>query len=400
MLSETHFAQLIDDICCVIEYFIRENAKKCMEPDIHSQMVNYTIDVFSCQLIYMNICPDLFSEYVEYTINEFIYPFVIPARHYNIFSFRPINNSSILYQKINSLMSVVQPAQRSPEWFIQRSNLITASNAYKAISSQANINALILEKIKAYNALNSMPSSRGYNGAETPFQYGIRNEPISTMYFEHVYNTKVGEFGCMIHKDYPFLGASPDGIVIDSNSNMYGTMLEIKNPISREITGNPKLDYWVQMQLQMEVCDLDNCLFLETHISYYETHNEFMSDGSFQISPEGYFKGVIIEFKGENGPHYEYLPFNSTQQDFDAWKPNVNFDWVRNWYWKLDKISCVSVKRNKKWFASVIPQFCEVWETILVERKMDDYSHRLPRQRINKITPPSPPTLPIPFDLQ
>ena len=401
MLSDTYFAQIIADMCCVAEHFIRHNFKKCMESNFHSQLCSYMVDVFSAQQKYMDIDPDLFLEYIDYTINEYIYKFVIPARHYTIFSFGLIRDHNSLHQKMKSLMNVVQPAQRSPEWFIQRSNLITASNAYKAITSQANINAIILEKIKAYKALTvPVINTRGYAGAETPFQYGIRNEPVSTMYFEHVYNTKVGEFGCMIHKDYPFLGASPDGIVIDSSTNMYGTMLEIKNPTSRVITGTPIKEYWVQMQLQMEVCDLDNCLFLETHMFEYETYEEFINDGSFQYSSEGHFKGVINEFKGECGPHYEYLPFNATQEDYDAWKPDTNLDFVRNWYWKMDKVSCVLVKRNREWFASVIPQFCTVWQSILTERETDDYSHRLPRQRVNKIETPVIVQKNIPFDLQ
>jgi hypothetical protein len=43
-------------------------------------------------------------------------------------------------------------------------------------------------------------------------------------------------------------------------------MLEIKNVVSREITGIPKPEYYVQMQLQMEVCDLEECDFLETKL--------------------------------------------------------------------------------------------------------------------------------------
>ena len=35
-------------------------------------------------------------------------------------------------------------------------------------------------------------------------------------------------------------------------------MLEIKNPVSREITGIPKEEYWIQMQLQMEMSEDSN----------------------------------------------------------------------------------------------------------------------------------------------
>ena len=41
-------------------------------------------------------------------------------------------------------------------------------------------------------------------------------------------------------------------------------MLSARCLSERIITGIPKKEYWTQMQLQMEVCDLDKCDFLET----------------------------------------------------------------------------------------------------------------------------------------
>lgn len=71
------------------------------------------------------------------------------------------------------------------------------------------------------------------------------------------------------------MGASPDGINVDVNSERYGRMLEIKNIVNREINGIPKKEYWVQMQMQMEVCDLDECDFLETKFVEYENADVF-----------------------------------------------------------------------------------------------------------------------------
>ena len=53
-------------------------------------------------------------------------------------------------------------------------------------------------------------------------------------------------------KNRTFYLASPDGINIKADSPYYGRAVEIKNPVSREITGIPKKDYWIQMQIQME----------------------------------------------------------------------------------------------------------------------------------------------------
>ena len=65
-----------------------------------------------------------------------------------------------------------------------------------------------------------------------------------------MYKTCIGEFGCIQHPEYPFLGASPDGINILKDNPRFGRMLEIKNIVNRDITGIPKKEYWVQMQMQ------------------------------------------------------------------------------------------------------------------------------------------------------
>ena len=86
---------------------------------------------------------------------------------------------------------------------------------------------------------------------------------------------------------------------MNPDSNRYGRMLEIKNPTTREITGTPKREYWIQMQMQMGVCGLTECDFLETSFKEYESSEEFMSDGTFAETAGGKPKGVIIYFSDE-----------------------------------------------------------------------------------------------------
>ena len=75
----------------------------------------------------------------------------------------------------------------------------------------------------------------------------------------------------MAHKEYPYLLASPDGINIKELKNPRYGAFEVKNPTNRELTGIPKKEYWIQMQLQMEVWDFDECDFLETVFKEYDT---------------------------------------------------------------------------------------------------------------------------------
>ena len=63
-----------------------------------------------------------------------------------------------------------------------------------------------------------------------------------------------------------------------SSSSRYGRLLEIKNVKSREIDGTVSKPYWIQTQVQMEVCDLNECDFLETKFIEYENYNSYVND--------------------------------------------------------------------------------------------------------------------------
>jgi hypothetical protein len=66
------------------------------------------------------------------------------------------------------------------------------------------------------------------------------------------------EFGLIIHRDYPWLAASPDGITLN------GQMIEIKCPMHREIIpGHCPHHYLPQIQVQLEVAGLESCAFVQ-----------------------------------------------------------------------------------------------------------------------------------------
>jgi hypothetical protein len=154
-------------------------------------------------------------------------------------------------------------------------------------------------------------------------------------------------------------------------------MIEIKNVVSREITGIPKMEYWIQMQLQMEVCDLNECDFLETKFIEYQDENEFINDNTNK------FKGIIAHFIIENKPYYEYSCFNLNETDLIDWSNLImenekqdNKELVRFIYWKLEKISLVLVLRNKLWFSSVLPYINNFWNILCSERENETYKLR------------------------
>lgn len=289
--------------------------------------------------------------------------------------------------------SIYQPEQRTDEWYQHRHGLITASSIWKVFGSKSIQNQLIYEKcgpidVKKYNKVNT----------ESPLHWGQKYEQLSKDLYEMLNSTKIQEFGCIKHPnpEYYFIGASPDGINVCPSSHLYGRMLEIKNVVSREITGIPKEDYWIQMQIQMEVCHLPECDFLETKFLEYENESAFDADSNkendetkWNFNLDGKRRGVIVYFIKNDKPFYEYAPLTiTTKPDFEKWfeKTIQTYDgitWIKNIYWRLEVYSSVLVLRDKNWFKKSVTKIQEIWKIIETE-KVTGYEHRAPKRRINK----------------
>jgi hypothetical protein len=286
-----------------------------------------------------------------------------------------------------------QPEQRTEEWFLFRWNLLTASSIWKAIDSTAMVNSIIYDKCKPINI-----SSKTSVNINSPFHHGHKYEPLSVLMYEYLYNTKIGEFGCIKHDTIPFLGASPDGINVDEKNIRFGRLLEIKNPVSdRLLNGIPKKDYWVQMQIQMEVWCSDECDFLETRFKTYENEDEFEKDGTFTKTKDDKYKGIILQFHDGREPIYEYPPFNISKKEFELWSDKCideksNLTWIGYTYWYLDNYSCALVLRNREWFKTIQPLLENVWNTI-VEERVSGYDHRKPKKRKIKEKNKPPPII-------
>jgi len=303
-----------------------------------------------------------------------------------------VQDNQHVMDKINELRLRHQPEQRTSEWYEFRHNLMTASNLYKAVGSDAQRNSLIYEKCKPFSPgqdrVNySTPNSR---------QWGNIYEPVSVMLYEHLYHTKVEDFGCIQHAKYPCIGASPDGINSDPESLRFGRMIEVKNIVNREITMTPKEEYWIQMQIQMETCDLNECDFIETRFKEYENKDIFYETLSNDTNIKGVYlcllerqsNGMDYLLFNNNVPKYIYMPIQPvlTREEIEAWIDQVKQDYNKTHiiytthYWYVDEFSCILVKRNKMWFAAVLPKILETWKLIENER-IHGYEHRAPKKR-------------------
>lgn len=295
-----------------------------------------------------------------------------------------------IHSKLTNIQNVHQAKQRTTEWYETRYNLLTASNLWKVFGSPAQYNSLIFEKCKPLEIREHHTSSISVDNNNS-LQHGIRYEPLSIMYYEYINQTKITDVGCILHEKYNYIGASPDGIVMDPASSLYGRMIEIKNIVNREITGVPMEAYWIQTQLQMEVCDLDECDFIETRfIQYDELPEDTMGKPSGIIL---YFlpKIAIGNFDSELTSEYVYLPLaiSPTSTEADEWiqtqiKQREKHVLYKKTYWVLDEYSCVLVRRNRAWFDVALPKIEEAWTTILKERT-SGYEHRTATARTNHL---------------
>jgi hypothetical protein len=176
------------------------------------------------------------------------------------------------------------------------------------------------------------------------------------------------------------------------------------------INGIPKKEYWIQMQLQMEVCDLDECDFLETKFTEYPDCQSYRDDSalgmveniefaSYTTTKDGSYKGIIVYFhKREGSPHYEYMPVHLWKpDDVSNWEETIvqkyesepyKYTFIKFIYWKLETLSCVLVLRNRDWFKNNVGQLEKVWNIIEQER-VTGYDHRAPVKRVKKEQPTS-----------
>jgi hypothetical protein len=357
------------------------------KPTFHTDLIESIVEFLT------DVCKNIYNEELEEDLriiaqraSSIYFSTVLPRRSYKKSFDKPHVNKEKITEIIEFLRKVPQNEQRTTQWYVDRWNMVSASSAWKALASQAHKNSLIYEKCKPldtekYKSVN----------VDSPFHWGQKYEPLSIQIYEEKYTTKVEDFGCIPHKTYKNIGASPDGINTDSSSTRYGRMVEVKNRFSESvpITGIPKEEYWVQMQLQMNVCELNECDFLETRFKEYASSQDFMEDGTFTTTADGKMKGIYLYFQKEGMPHYEYPELHLSESDFEEWKEatikrmeaDEEYEWITNIYWYLDKMSCVLVFRNRLWFDVAAKEINEVWQTILEERE-SGYEHRAPRKRI------------------
>lgn len=440
--ENSDYAQLFEDSCIMMDDYIMDNLCKVSKPEFHDDLTAYLFEQLRIVLFASvgdtHVIDSVRAHSLIYRIIENVSIYYFDQLHTcNPHRFMPVRSSfvrndendekcnddnddndnnatDIIAEKVQRLIQQQnQTEQRTDAWYARRHSLITASSAWKVFGTDSVVNQLIYEKCKPYvSSTAGDDSTQPFVNVESPLHWGQKYEYLSAEIYQRRNNTRLGEFGCIQHSDprFSFLGGSPDGINIDELSPLFGRMVEIKNIVNRDITGIPKEEYWIQMQIQMETCDMDACDFVETRFVEYEDPQDYYDDVQIDCTYSGgtnsscwgdddgdnAARGIIIYFVDleTRKPHYVYMPFEYTDVDIqEAWIINTisrfetdaekrKYVWIRNIYWKLDQYSCVLVRRNRVWFSAYAASRIEaVWRTIEMER-VSGYAHRAPKKRI------------------
>ena len=400
-LTDDDIIDIEEEIYEWLDEYLNGEILKLSSPNFYEEFADDVTNLIHDYWMDCGVCEDddydVVQEMVDNLMEVYLEISGIPMREYpyaSIVEKEPKNKEEITKQ-IEYLKNLPQPVQKTKEWHEFRYNLISASNISKALGSEAQRNSLIYEKCKPLGSKNDLY----FSNTEGTLHWGVKYEPVTIMIYEHMYNTKISDFGCIKHPKYNFIGASPDGINTDpENEELYGRMVEAKNIFNREITGVPKEEYWVQTQTQMETWNRPECDFVETRFKEFENAEAFHEDNDhdykgvmlyFMKKSTGMSTQDIIANKAEmNTPIYKYMPVDAPtgKDDIQLWKDTtvnenkgelVLFNTI---YWYLDEFSCVLIQRNRQWFAAALPVIEDTWNTILKER-VSGYEHRASKKR-------------------
>ena len=143
----------------------------------------------------------------------------------------------------------------------------------------------------------------------------------------------------------------------------------------------------MQVQLQLEVCDLDYCDFLECDIRIYNGMRDFLDDSpkgttSYNFTRSGKRKGVIYEYTEKNTPSnsgnkYKYCSLNLTDEEVSQWISDVKNEIIKDSnlvpigckYWWIEEYNVTLLKRDPEYFEEMVHKLDTFWKEVLYYRK-------------------------------
>jgi hypothetical protein len=164
IFTDKYAIELVETALHLMDEYVSSNTHIISEPDFQDILLEEIKDIFYIQMedqietLYNgDDIEDDMNELLEDAVTIFISTFY-PDKAQDIHILKCVEYNSeeinLIETKIQGLREIPQPEQRTPEWYQFRWNLITASNAWKALESQSAINQLIYEKCQPLKSTN------------------------------------------------------------------------------------------------------------------------------------------------------------------------------------------------------------------------------------------------------
>ena len=340
------FKDKLDDLITLFENWLSE-------PEDQVQLDQW--EESAATLAYSFEFLDAEEDYVEQIIEMYISQFKIKMEEEKM----PDEAASIPMELLDQLIAAKQTVQRTPEWYLQMSSIISASELGSLFASDRQRAKLVLSKTVPYQ--RPVQPLTAFSDRMSAFDWGIRFEPVVKQIYIYKYAVVLRELGRLHHAGDPRCTASPDGLVYHSpKDERTGNLIEIKCPVTREINGKIPKDYYAQMQMQLHVTGLKKCDYIEAEfVSKYNNHE-------MKIGP-GLYEGKIAivryaEITEGQEFYYEYSPVNCET----AWIPDIKDDEeiVEITEWRLFQWSEQAVIRNEEWWQSLQPMIQTFWDDV------------------------------------
>jgi hypothetical protein len=275
---------------------------------------------------------------------------------------------AVEHERTYALMQRPQTAQRTADWYSEFKRCLTASELFKVFGSVRERGVLVMQKAGLIELPGRSSSSVVLRQNMSPFDWGICFEPVVKQILESHWEAIIHDVGRFVHLKESRLAASPDGLIIRSlkNPEMGGHLLEIKCPKSRTIGLKIPMEYFYQMQHQLEVTGVRAC-------EYVEAKFDFISKEELKAAESKVWFGNVAVVGCFNDAHSDWLPCKY------AYGPIGNLEWIPDLglnektleinSWVCEKIHHERVHRDEAWFASLMPKIEEFWLDIEKAKK-------------------------------
>jgi hypothetical protein len=267
---------------------------------------------------------------------------------------------------IQALCNKPQVEQHTAEWYAQRRNRLTASEFSNILTGSRG--ALLRSKLDTEEP-GDRPAQAPValaqdDGTMNATSWGHRFEPVTRRIYEleiagvDTVNDRLGRF---THPTTSWLSASPDGLV--TKGPLAGRLVEIKSPKTRKPGTFVPDDYYVQMQIQMEVCDLDAVDFVEAcfsqrtaQVAYTGLVDTVLSREDKRALAASDWKGRICVYgflEDQSTWTYRYSEPVNDIEDADVPDGPDCYPLLESSIWWLTSWHPRTVLRNHKWWQEI-----------------------------------------------